>query len=85
MKGEAFEVFDTTKNGELCHSHIYGSKVLVSVDNYKEGSFIERNLKGDLSCKMHFLMSFIHEYVCRGTHAASENKTLSLFLRTQIF
>jgi len=34
------------------------------------------------------LMSFIHKDVspvCRGTHAASENKTLSLFLRTQIF
>ena len=44
-------------------------------------------LKGDLSCKMHFVMSFIHKYVSpvrRGTHAASENKTLSLFLRTQI-
>ena len=45
------------------------------------------SLKGDLSCKMHFLMSFIHQYVspvCQGTQAASENKTLSLFLRTQI-
>ena len=32
-------------------------------------------------------MSFIHKdvsLVCQGTHAASGNKTLSLFLRTQI-
>ena len=32
-------------------------------------------------------MSFIHKHVspvCQGTHAASENKTLSLSLRTQI-
>jgi len=44
-------------------------------------------LKADLSCKMHFLMSFIHKYVspvCQGPHAASENKTLYIFLRTQI-
>ena len=44
-------------------------------------------LKGDLSYKMHFLMSSIHKDVspvCQGTHAASDNKTLSLFLRTQI-
>ena len=43
-------------------------------------------IKGDLSCKMHFVMSFLHQHVspvCQGTHAASENKTLSLFLRTQ--
>ena len=32
-------------------------------------------------------MSFIHKHVspvCQGTHNVSENKTLSLFLRTQI-
>ena len=32
-------------------------------------------------------MSFIHKYVsplCQGTHKVSENKTLSLFLRTHI-
>ena len=45
------------------------------------------SVKGDRSFNMHFLMSFIHKYVspvCQGTHAASVNKTLSLFLRTQI-
>ena len=44
-------------------------------------------VKGDLSCKMHFGTSFIHEYVspvCQGTHQVSENTTLSLFLHTQI-
>jgi len=44
-------------------------------------------LKGDLSCKMHFCTSFIHEYVspvCQGTHQVSENTTLSPFLHTQI-
>ena len=48
---------------------------------------IEVYFKGLLSCKMHFLMSFIHKYVspvCQGTHKVSENKTLSLFLRTHI-
>ena len=47
----------------------------------------KRNLKGDLSCKMHFCTSSIHEYVspvCQGTHQVSENTTLSLFLHTQI-
>ena len=45
------------------------------------------NLKGDLSCKMHFCTSFIHEYVSpvfQGTHQVSENTTLSIFLHTQI-
>ena len=44
-------------------------------------------VKGELSCKMHFCTSFIHEYVspvCQGTHQVSENTTLSLFLHTQI-
>ena len=39
-------------------------------------------IKGPLSCKMHFLQHV--SPVCRGTHAASENQTLSLFLRSQI-
>ena len=45
------------------------------------------HVKGDLSCKMHFCTSFIHEYVspvCQGTHQVSENTTLSLFFHTQI-
>ena len=41
-------------------------------------------LKGDLSCKMHFCTSFIHEHVSQGTHQVSENTTLSIFLHTQI-
>ena len=44
-------------------------------------------LKGDLSCKMHFCTSFIHEYVSpvfQETHQVSENTTLSIFLHTQI-
>ena len=43
--------------------------------------------KGHLLCKMHFFMSFIHKYVSslvQETHKVSENKTLSLFLRTHI-
>ena len=43
--------------------------------------------KGDLSCKIHFCTSFIHEYVSpvfQGTHQVSENTTLSIFLHTQI-
>jgi len=48
--------------------------------------FAHLSLKGDLSCKMHFWMSFIHKYVSpvfQGTHKVSENTTLSLFLRAQ--
>ena len=44
-------------------------------------------IKGDLSSKMHFCTSFIHEYVSpvfQGTHQVSENTTLSIFLHTQI-
>ena len=44
---------------------------------------ITTELKGDLSCKMHFCTSFIHEYVSlvfQGTHQVSENPTLSIFL-----
>ena len=44
-------------------------------------------LKGDLSCKMHFGTSCLHEYVSpvfQGTHQVSENTTLSIFLHTQI-
>jgi len=53
----------------------------------KEGEVKLDLFKGDLLCKMHFMMSFIHKYVslvCQGTHKVSENKTLSLFLRTHI-
>jgi len=42
---------------------------------------------GLLSCKLHFFMPFVHKDVspvCQGTHKVSENKTLSLFLHTQI-
>jgi len=48
---------------------------------------LSTNIKGLLSCKMLFIMSLIHKCVSpvsQGTHQVSENKTLSLFLRTQI-
>ena len=51
---------------------------------YTFGYMLVFSLKGDLSCKRHFLMSFIHKYVSQGTHKVSENKNLSLFLCTQI-
>ena len=45
------------------------------------------SIKGLLSCKMHFLMSFIHNDVppvCQQTHKVPESATVSHFLRTRI-
>ena len=55
--------------------------------NYSSLFISKKVFKGDLLCKMHFLMSFIHKYVSpvgQGTHKVAENKTLSLFLHTHI-
>ena len=41
-------------------------------------------LKGDLSCKMHFVMSFLHKSRCVGVLAQRQKIKPSLFLRTQI-
>ena len=52
-----------------------------------DGKVSPSYFKGLLSCKVHVFISSIHKHVspvCQGTHKVSENKTLSLSLRTQI-